>query len=521
MQQWTVAEFANLIAREDDDIELKSGASPKKLQEAMVAFSNSGGGTIFIGVNDRREVIGRRRDQGTDDAIHEAALTARNSGRYTINSATVGSTPIVVIDVEARLDEVAQTSDGRPLTRRGGRNVPAFGADLWDLMSNRALRRYEASSSGVSQSVVDDETARQVAEAHGWAESRAEDRWKERGLVGVDSMLTVAGALVLTDPDTTLGAAKFSIDIRSYETDDSINYLRRESMTGPVQAQTEAATDWILRDIGTEMVVTGARRHDVPRLPRRVVREVVANAVAHREYSRDKSPIVVEIRPTAVSVTSPGGLPAPVTLATLRDAQAPRNHTIIDVLRRFGLAEDSGQGIDIIEDGMRLELLEDPVFDERPDSFVVVLKLRGLISSTERAWLAEYERQGRLYSGDRALLLHVMREGAITNSVARDLLGIDSVDARSRLARLRDAGMLLQHGTRGRAHYTLGVIGPDRSDEQIVLDAARSGALTNSLVREMTTLDRYRAGQLLHRLVDEGRLIQRGQRRGTTYHLPE
>jgi len=59
------------------------------------------------------------------------------------------------------------------------------------------------------------------------------------------------------------------------------------------QSQAEEVTDWILRDIGTEMVVTATRRHDVPRLPRRVVREAVANAVAHRDYSRDKAPIVV------------------------------------------------------------------------------------------------------------------------------------------------------------------------------------------------------------------------------------
>lgn len=68
-------------------------------------------------------------------------------------------------------------------------------------------------------------------------------------------------------------------------------------------------------------------------------------------------------------VTSPGALPAPVTVATLRDAQAPRNHRIIDVLRRFGLAEDSGQGIDVIQDGMRLELLDEPVSKRRTPRF--------------------------------------------------------------------------------------------------------------------------------------------------------
>lgn len=519
MHRWSALEFQQLIEREDDDVELKSGASMKKLQEAMVAFSNTGGGTIFIGVNDDREVIGRRRDQGTDDVIHDAALSGRNVGRYSISAANVEDISIVVIDVDAREDEVAQTSDGRVLKRRGGRNVAVFDHDLWELVSSRALRRYEASSTGVPPSAVPHEIAEAVSEAHGW-QSEGRDRWAERGLVHHDGTLTIAGALVLSNPHETLGAAKFSIDIRSYESDDSTSYVRREAITGPVQTQAEDATDWILRDIGTEMVITGARRHDVPRLPRRVVREAVANAVAHRDYSRDQSPIVVEVRPSAVILTSPGRLPAPVSIATLRDAQAPRNHTVIDILRRFGLAEDSGQGIDVIQDGMRFELLDEPVFEEVDTSFRVTLKVRGLVSTTERAWLAEYERQERLQAGDRLLLLTVLREERVTNSKARDILGVDSVEARTRLGRLRDTGMILQHGTRGRAYYTLGVIGPDRSLEDVVVEAAQSGPLTNATVRAMTALDRYQAGQLLKRLVRDGKLTQRGERRTTTYHRP-
>jgi len=464
--------------------------------------------------------VGRRRDQGTDDAIHEAALTGSNLGRYSIGAGAVDGRPIVVVDVESREDEVAQTSDGRVLRRRGGRNVPVFGAELWELMSSRALRRYEASSSGVPTTAVSATIAEQVAEAHGWSTSETTDRWRERGLLHSDGSLTIAGALTLTNPDETLGAAKFTIDVRSYEADESTSYVRREAMKGPVQTQAEDATDWILRDIGTEMVVTGARRHDVPRLPRRVVREAVANAVAHRDYSRDQTPIVIEVRPSEVVVTSPGRLPAPVTVATLREAQAPRNHTIIDILRRFGLAEDSGQGIDVIQDGMRLELLHEPLFEETESAFRVTLYLRGLVSTTERAWLSEYERQGRLREGDRLLLLSVMRDGRITNSRARDILGVDSVEARTRLGRLRDVGLLIQHGTRGRAYYTLGVIGPDRSLEEVVLEAAAANPLTNTSVRALTSLDRYQAGQLLRRLVGEGRLVQRGERRGTTYHLP-
>lgn len=518
--EYSTEEFAALIARETDDVELKTGTGGKPLQEAMVAFSNTEGGSIFVGVTDDRLVTGRARDQGTDDAIHQAALNARGLGRYSISEIDVDGKPVVVIDMDPRPDEVAQTSDGRVLKRQGGRNVAVFGPELWQLMSSRALRRYEHADSHVSIDQVRPDTADELARAHGWPDGYdAQARWSERSLLHDSGNLTVAGALVLTDPAASLGASKFTIDLRSYESDTTTSYVRREVIHGPVQHQVEHAAEWILRDIGTEIVITGTRRHDVPRLPRRVVREVVANAVAHRDYSHDRTPIVVEIRPSFVRITSPGRLPAPVSLATLREAQAPRNHTVIAVLRRFGLAEDSGQGIDVIQDEMRFELLAEPEFEEVADSFAVLLRLRGQISTHERGWLAEFERQGKLRPSDRLLLLTVLRESRVTNARAREILQVDSVQARASLRRLRDAGLLHQHGAKSRAYYTLGTIGPERGLERVLLDAAESQDLTNERVRELTGLDRVAARNLLRRLVDEGQLIQAGQRRGTRYVL--
>jgi len=518
---YATAEFQMVIARETNDVELKTGLGSRPLQEVLVAMSNTEGGSIFVGVTDDREVVGRRRDQGVDDAIHQAALAARNVGRYSITEVNVDQKPVVVIDVDPRPDEVAQTSDGRVLRRQGGRNVAVFGSDLWDLVSSRALRRYEHADSHVSPDAATGTVAADIAEAYGWPmEYDKLSRWSERKLLHDSGNLTVAGALVLTDPSSTLEAAKFITDVRSYESDDTTSYVRREAIAGPLQQQAERATDWILRDIGTELVVTGAVRHDVPRLPRRVVREAVANAVAHRDYANDRTPIVIEIRPSYVRITSPGRLPPPVTVTTLREAQSPRNHTVIDVLRRFGLAEDSGQGIDVIQDGMRFELLDEPEFEETEDSFVLTLRLGGQVSATERGWLAEFERQGKLQPRDRLLLLTVLREERVNNTRARDLLGVDSVDARSSLQRLRDAGLLNQHGTRGRAYYTLGIIGPDRSLQDVLLDAAKSVPLTNQRVRDLTGLERVPARKLLRRLVDEGRLVQVGERRATVYRLP-
>lgn len=516
----TSNEFAQMAAREHERLELKTGTSRKRLQESFVALSNAAGGVILIGVTDDRRVVGRLRDQGTDDDIHGAAHDAHNVGRYEIGELSVGSVRIIAVTVQPRNDEVAATSDGRILVRRGSHNRAAVGQELRALVNQRSLLRFELEDSSVAVRAVTNEMAAEVSRAFGWTAFDTERLIEQNLAIADGSTLTVAGALALTNPAESLGAAKFSIDVRAYESDSGTSYVRRESIDGPVQLQVERATEVIMRDIGTDMVITQAHRHDLPRLPRRVVRETVANAVAHRAYDLDRSPIAVELRPSAVTITSPGGLPAPVTIPTLRMSNAPRNHTVIALLRRFGLAEDSGQGIDVIEDGMKLELMADPEFSEDGAHVRVRLPLHGLVSAEERGWLAEYGRTGLVGEEERLVLLELLRNARVTNSQARDATGEDSMTARARLRRLRDAGVLVQHGTRGRAYYTLGAIGPGLSVERTVLDAAQRAPVTNQVVRELTGLDRPSALGLLRRLVGDGSLVQVGSRRGTRYKLP-
>lgn len=62
--RFTAQAFQKLIEREDDRVELRTGTGSRPLQEALVAMSNTDGGRVFIGVTDKREVVGRRLDQG-------------------------------------------------------------------------------------------------------------------------------------------------------------------------------------------------------------------------------------------------------------------------------------------------------------------------------------------------------------------------------------------------------------------------------------------------------------------------
>ena len=523
---YTPEQFARLVERETDTLEKKTGLGQQPLQAAMVAFSNSAGGVILIGVKDDGHVVGRELDQTAEDRVHAAALDARDVGRYTIRPVRVGDRHVIAINVRRREEGFAQTSDGRILVRRGGRNTALYGADLARFIQERALRRFEVTATDVRVSDVEASLLNEVRRAYSWGRSSSQhDRLVERGLATTEGDLTVAGTLILTDPAESLGQQKALIEVRRYP-DDSPDYDRRLVFGGPIHHQVRDATRFITDELGNEVVVTGLYRHELPRLPEVVVREALANAVAHRSYEAQGAATVVELRPDRVVVTSPGGLPEPVTVENIRQAQAARNQFVIDVLRRFRLAEDAGRGVDVMEDTMRSALLGPPRFFDDGHSVRVELPLRGPITPSERAWVAALEGQGQLEPEDRLVLVHAARGERLTNRTVRELLGTDESGARRSLRRLTDAQLLQQQGRRGGAAYTIVErIAPPAAyrlstDElaELVVREASVAPLSNERVRTLTGLDRGQALALLRRLVSDGRLRRTGSRRGTRYY---
>lgn len=521
-------EFAALIEREHDYFELKTGVSGTKIGECVVAFSNTDGGYIAVGVADDRTITGRRLDQGTLDGLHTAARAAHNIGRYAVTEVGVGSKSVVIVRVHRREEGFAQTSDGRLMVRRGSSNVALIGTEAWEFMSKRTLRRFENASAGVHYTNADVDLIAQLCTAYGWLpDDDLLPRLTERCLALSSGELTIAGALFLTNPATSLGMAKASIEIRRYP-NEGPDYDRRVTIEGPLQNQVREAAEFVIGELGSDLVVSGLYRYDLPKLPEVVVREAVANAVAHRSYELDRTSILVEMRPDRLVVRSPGRLPEPVTVATMRQAQAARNPAVIDVLRRFSLAEDAGRGIDVMEDSMEKALLDPPEFAEDDTSVTVTLPLRGPITARERAWVADLERKGQLALTDRMLLVYAARGERLSNSRAREILGADSTQARQALQRLRDAGLFIQEGHRGGAVYTLvESLAPPAAFrmtpeelERLVLEQAATEPLNNEIVRRVTGLGRDEALTLLQRLVSQGALVQHGAKRGTRYVLP-
>ena len=523
-------EFAAEFPGEGRYVEFKEGFSRQQAAYTVVAFSNDDGGVLLLGVTDAGVANGFVLSGESEAEIHGLLSEIHDPGRYEVQPLSVEDRVITVIAVARRVEGFAQTRDGRLLIRRGASNRALVGAELADFVSRRSLRRFETAPTDVGSDEADPDLLTAVCRAWSWSEANVADRLREHGLVVATpdgDRLTVAGVLyLLQDPQRVRG--KTFVELFRYR-GEGPDYDRRVEIAGPLPRQVEQATRHVLDEVGHELVVLGLRRHELPRLPEVVLREAIANALAHRSYEASGAAVRVEIRPDRVAVVSPGGLPEPVTVKNIREQSSARNLAVISTLRRFGLAEDAGRGVDVMQDEMAAHMLEPPEFTDDGSSVTVTLRLAATVAPAERAWIAELEGRGNLEARDRLLLVFAARGQVLTNAAARRILGADSVAARLALQRLRDEGFLVQRGERGGAEYRISPeIGPppglrmsDTDLDELVLELAREGSVTNARVRERTGLDRTGARALLARLVSEGRLEQRGERRGTHYVLPE
>ncbi len=522
------ADFARHFPGESRHVEFKQGASRSCIARAVAAFSNTDGGVLLVGVGPDGRPVGTNVDGEALAELHRAVGSVHDGGRYEITPIAVDGRSVAVISVARRRQGFAQTADGQVVVRREAMNVSLIGAQLAEFVARNALARFETTPTPCSLDAADPDLLGEVATAFGWSMASPE-RLLERGLATHDgdrTVLTVAGALyLLREPETELG--KSYIEVFRYRDDAATTEDKRYRITGPLPRQVTEAAARVTDEIGTDVAVVGLHRYELERIPLPVLREAVANAVAHRVYEDTRRSVRIDIRPTKVSITSPGPLPEPVTVDNIREQNAARNAEVIATLRRFRLAEDAGRGVDLMQDVMAEQLLDAPTFRADATSVTVDLPLTSTVTIAERAWVGEIESRGELRPLDRILLVHAARGQVLTNTAARSLLGVDSTHARNALQRLRDAGLLAQEGRMSGARYQLAeTITPPPGLKlsrahlhDLVLDLARQAPVTNQYLRERLSVDRVEALRLLTELVEAGQLVRVGQRRGVRYLL--
>lgn len=305
------------------------------------------------------------------------------------------------------------------------------------------------------------------------------------------------------------------------------------------------ALDWLetnFRPYNPEKEVQiGLFRVPIPKVDMGAFREAVANALVHRDYHR-LGAVHVRLDDHGLTVSNPGGLVEGVTLHNLlTTAPRPRNPALADAMKRIGIVERSGRGVDKIYRGMLRFGRPEPDYS-RTDRNSVILQLATVDADEVFLQLIvgqENRQNGAALPIDSLIALAVLREQKRlgVDELAQHIHS-DSTQARRTLESLVEAGLVQPHGnTRSRSYtlsaevyqakgqqvaYTRQAGFSSLQNEQMVLSHVRHhGQIRRSEVVDLCRLTEDQAAKLLKRLKDDGRLVKSGERRWAFYTLNE
>ncbi len=153
---------------------------------------------------------------------------------------------------------------------------------------------------------------------------------------------------------------------------------------GTLDAQIENIQKFILRNIRKSAKIVETKRVEMYEYPEKAIREIVANAVIHRDYKITETYTQINLFEDRIEVFNPGCLPPGVTVGNIKDAQVSRNEIIAARLKELDYLEEYGRGIDIVFNQMKEWGLLPPVFKNTTNSFKVILMGEELSSLNQR-----------------------------------------------------------------------------------------------------------------------------------------
>ena len=134
----------------------------------------------------------------------------------------------------------------------------------------------------------------------------------------------------------------------------SDEFIDQKSILSNIATQAEEAYNFVLRHINKGAVVEGVYTVSRWEYPVKAIREIIRNAVVHRDMSLSGKDIKVAIYDDMVEITSPGLLPPSIDYAAMESRQSDaRNKVIAPVFKRMGIIDQWGNGLKLIADELK------------------------------------------------------------------------------------------------------------------------------------------------------------------------
>lgn len=536
-------------SKETLTIEFKSDRNrlpDNDLVEAITAFSNTEGGELYLGVEDDGRITGRH--EAHEDFTQLSALVANK----TVPPVAVmvdqidAEFPVIKITVPKSRSIVA-TSSGKILRRRlkadsTPENIPMYPYEISTRLSELSLLDYSAqpvpNALYSDLDAVERERLRNILRSYHGEEPllSLDDEELDKAL---QLATEVDGKLVPTFTGMLLIGKKEPL--RKYVPTAEVSFQAlsgtaltvNESFHLPILAAIEKIFAFLEARNPEQEMEMGLFRISIPAFDKRAIREAVVNAFVHRDYTR-LGRVFVQLSEDGLSISNPGGFIEGVTLENILTAiPHGRNQVLADALKRIGLAERSGRGVDRIFEGSLIYGRPLPDYSESDAANVRLFIPTSLPDRSFVRMISEYQnRTGTALPIISLLILNTLKQGRkMTVGDISEETRLLEARVRAAVERMTEAGLLDAVGNaKGQSYILSQKAYQDKTNHvrQRDIENVRYPELVRELAEDKPTISRKDVAELLRitppqayrvlqRMVKAGQLEQLGSGRNTLY----
>ena len=423
--------------KETETIEFKSQVIDE-IKKSTIAFANSGGGTLYVGIADNGEVIG---------------LSDANADIMSINNMLRdGIKPDVTLFVHSRIKQMdgkdiikidVHSGAKRPYylvgkgirpegvyVRHGAASVPATDTAIRKMIRETDGDSYERLRSleqKLTFSATQDEFTKRKTQF-------GDSQMVTLGLMNSDKIFTNLALLLSEQCVHTIKVAVFQ-DITQEVFKD------RQEFGGSLFKQINDVYQYLDLNNKTTATFDKLLRIDSRDYPEAALREALLNSVVHREYSASSS-VLIKIFSDRIEFISPGGLVSGIEIEDIMSGYSNcRNPNLAAIFYRLQFIEAYGTGILKIFEAYKTSLVQ-PKIEVTPNVFKMILpNLNGAPKTDVRL------------TSEENLMQYVNENGSISRKQAEQFLGVSQTAAGIVLRKLLEQGKLVREGHTHNTRY--------------------------------------------------------------------
>lgn len=423
------------------------------IKYAVLAFANTDGGTLYIGINDDGSVEGV---ENPDAVMLQVMNMIRDTIRPDITVAVDCSTElmenkhVVVLTIQRGVARPYYLANKgiRPAgvyVRQGGSSVPASETAILQMIKESSGDVYEEARS-LNQNLTFKEAEAYFAKKHlqfGDAQKRTLQ------LISADGTYSNLGMLL---SDQCISIIKLAV----FEGSKKTVFHDRKELSGSLFKQLEDAYAYINQFNYTRSEFPGLERVDTRDYPPEAVREALLNAVIHREYGIG-GPTLISIFDDRIEFVTIGGLLKGLSLADIKlGVSMLRNKNLANVFYRLHLIEAYGTGLLKIDE-CYADCAVKPQLLATDNAFKLVLPNINFAAKRVKNYsLADESKTASKKEERYQIVLELARQNSlVTRSMIEKALHVSTSTAVLVLKKMLQLGLLKKYGEGRNVSYSL------------------------------------------------------------------